>query len=82
MSPRRILADRPYAYRLADKFTQAEPDQMLRLEAFKERHSRVAILLRGDMPAAWTGSDVIRCPTLRELLDVLDEMFPPHMGDG
>jgi hypothetical protein len=82
VSARRILADRPYAYRLADKFTQAEPDQMPRLEAFKRQHPRVAILLRGDMPAAWTGSDVIRRPTLRELLDMLDEMFPPHTRDG
>jgi hypothetical protein len=37
----------------------------------------VVILLQGAMPKAWVGSRKIECPTLRGLLDELEEIFPP-----
>ena len=34
------------------------------------------------MPKAWVGGRKIARPTLRDLLDELEEMFPPDAGGG
>ena len=38
------------------------------------------ILLRGAMPKAWVGGRKITRPTLRDLLDELEEIFPADNG--
>ena len=55
-----------------------EPDQVPRLERFRAEHPEVIILLRGAMPKAWLGGRKIERPTLRDLLDELEEVFPPE----
>ena len=52
-----------------------EPDQVPRLERFRAAHPEVVILLRGALPKAWVGSRKIERPTLRGLLDELEEIF-------
>jgi len=51
-----------------------EPDQVPRLERFRAAHPEVIILLRGAVPTAHVGEQKIQRPTLRELLDALDEL--------
>jgi hypothetical protein len=55
-----------------------EPDQVPRLERFRAVHPEVVILLRGAMPRAWVGGRKIEHPTLRGLLDELEEILPPE----
>jgi hypothetical protein len=52
-------------------------DQAARLERFRATHSDVAVLLMGTRPRAWVGGQKIEHPTLRDLLDDLEEMFRP-----
>jgi len=59
-----------------------EQDQVPRLERFRSAHPRVVILLRGPMPTAWVGQAKVERPTLRGLLDALEEIFPPDSGGG
>jgi hypothetical protein len=59
-----------------------EPDQVPRLERFRAEHPEVIILLRGTMPKAWADGQKISRHTLRDLLDELEEMFPPEAGGG
>ena len=59
-----------------------EPDQVPRLERFRAAHPEVIILLRGPMPKAWVGGRKIVRHTLRDLLDDLEETFPPDAGGG
>ena len=54
-----------------------EPDQVPRLERFRAEHPEVIILLRGAMPKAWVDGRKIVRHTLRDLLDELEEIFPP-----
>jgi hypothetical protein len=54
-----------------------EENQVPRLERFRAAHPEVVILLRGTLPRAWVGSRKIERPTLRGLLDELEEIFPP-----
>jgi hypothetical protein len=56
-----------------------EQDQVPRLERFRAVHPEVVILLRGSLPRAWVGSRKIERPTLRGLLDELEEIFPPDV---
>jgi len=58
-----------------------EPDQVPRLEKFRVEHPEVIILLRGAMPKAWVGGTKIARHTLRDLLDDLEQVFPPDAGD-
>ena len=58
-----------------------EPDQVPRLERFRAAHPEVVILLRGPMPTAWVGGRKIERPTLRGLLDELEEIFTPDAQD-
>ena len=55
-----------------------EPDQVPRLEQFRAVHPEVVVLLKGPMPTAWVGGRKIVRRTLRDLLDELEEMFPPE----
>jgi hypothetical protein len=59
-----------------------EPDQVPRLERFRAEHPEVIILLRGAMPRAWVDGTKIARPTLRHLLDDLEEIFPPDDWAG
>ena len=59
-----------------------EPDQVPRLERFRAAHPEVVVLLKGPMPTAWVGGRKIVRRTLRDLLDELEEIFPPDAGDG
>jgi len=54
-----------------------EQDQVPRLERFRAAHPEVIVLLRGPRPRAWAGGRKIERPTLRSLLDELEEIFPP-----
>jgi len=54
-----------------------EQDQVPRLERFRSAHPEVVILLRGTLPRAWVSGRKIERPTLRSLLDELEEIFPP-----
>jgi hypothetical protein len=58
-----------------------DPDQVPRLERFRAEHPEVIILLRGPMPKAYVGGTKIACHTLRDLLDELEQVFPPDAGD-
>ena len=58
-----------------------EEDQVPRLARFRAANPEVVILLQGAMPKAWVGSRKIDCPTLRGLLDELEEIFPPDAQD-
>ena len=52
-------------------------DQAARLERFRATHPDVPVLLMGTRPRAWVGGQKIEHPTLRRLLDDLEEMFRP-----
>jgi hypothetical protein len=52
-------------------------DQAARLERFRATHSDVPVLLMGTRPRAWVGGQKIEHPTLRGLLDGLEEIFRP-----
>ncbi len=52
-------------------------DQAARLERFRATHPDVPVLLMGTRPRARVGSQKIEHPTLRRLLDDLEEMFRP-----
>lgn len=54
-----------------------EQDQVARLERFRAAHPDVVILLLGTCPKAWVGGQRIERPTLRGLLDGLEEIFHP-----
>jgi hypothetical protein len=51
--------------------------QAARLERFRATHHDVPVLLIGACPRAWVGGQKIEHPTLRGLLDDLEEMFRP-----
>jgi hypothetical protein len=59
-----------------------EQDQVPRLVQFRTAHPEVVILLRGALPKAWVGGRKIEHPTLRGLLDELEEAFPPRAGSS
>lgn len=52
-----------------------EEDQELRLERFRAAHPGVVILLLGRCPTAWADGQKIGRPTVRGLLDSLEEIF-------
>ena len=52
-------------------------DQAARLERFRAAHPGVPVLLLGACPRAWVGDQKIEHPTLRGLLDDLEEIFRP-----
>lgn len=52
-------------------------DQAARLEQFKARHPGVVILVKGSFPVAHPGGMPVRAPTVGELLDKLEKMYPP-----
>ena len=52
-------------------------DQTARLERFRVTHPDVPVLLLGTRPRAWVSSQKLEHPTLRGLLDDLEEMFRP-----
>lgn len=54
-----------------------EQDQVQRLKRFRAAHPDVVILLLGSCPKAWVGGQRIKHPTLRGLLDRLEEIFHP-----
>jgi hypothetical protein len=52
-------------------------DQAARLDRFRATHPDVPVLLMGTRPRAWVGGQKIEHPTLRGLLDDLEEIFRP-----
>ena len=66
--------------RVAPSLVPDEPDQVPRLERFRAAHPEVIILLRGPMPKAWVDGRKIERPTLRDLLDELEEIVPADNG--
>lgn len=50
---------------------------MQRLERFRAAHPDVVILLLGTCPKAWVDGQRIQRPTLRGLLDDLEEIVHP-----
>jgi hypothetical protein len=52
-------------------------DQAARLERFRAMYPDVPVLLLGTRPRAWVGGQKIEHPTLRGLLDDLEETFRP-----
>ncbi len=52
-------------------------DQVARLEQFRATHPDVPVLLLGACPRAWVGDQKIEHPTLRGLLDNLEEIVRP-----
>ena len=52
-------------------------DQVARLERFRATYPDVPVLLIGACPRAWVGGQKIEHPTLRGLLDDLEETFRP-----
>ena len=52
-------------------------DQAARLEQFRVAHPEVPVLLLGACPRAWVGDQKVEHPTLRGLLDDLEEIFRP-----
>ncbi len=52
-----------------------EEDQELRLERFRAANPGVVILLLGPRPTAWVDGQRIQRPTVRGLLDSLEEIF-------
>ncbi len=51
-----------------------EEDQELRLRRFRAAHPGVVILLLGRCPTAWVDGQRIQRPTVRGLLDSLEEI--------
>jgi hypothetical protein len=54
-----------------------EQDQAPRLARFRAAHSELVILPRGARPRAWVGGRKIERRTLHDLLDAVEEIFPP-----
>ena len=52
-------------------------DQAARLERFRATHLDVPVLLLGACLRTWVGDQKIENPTLRGLLDDLEEIFHP-----
>ena len=52
-------------------------DQVARLERFRATFPDVPVLLLAACPRAWVGAQKIEHPTLRGLLDDLEEIFRP-----
>ena len=50
-------------------------DQVARLERFRATYPDVPVLLLGTRPRAWVGDQNLEQPTLRGLLDDLEEIF-------
>ena len=63
-----------------------EEDQVPRLERFRAAHPEIVILLLGAWPKAWVDGRKIVHPTLRGLLDKLEEILSADAqarpGDG
>jgi len=57
--------------------TPVEQDPVRRLERFRAAHPDVVILLLGTCPRAWVDGQRIEHPTLRGLLDRLEEIYHP-----
>jgi hypothetical protein len=55
-----------------------DEDEAPRLERFRAVHPEVVILLLGACPKAWADGQKIEHPTLRGLLDELEEILPPE----
>ena len=53
-----------------------EENQVPRLERFRAAHPEIVILLLGACPKAWVEGQKIEHPTLRGLLDELEEILP------
>jgi hypothetical protein len=53
-----------------------DEDQAPRLERFRATYPEIVILLLGAWPRAWVDGQKIEHPTLRGLLDLLEEMIP------
>jgi hypothetical protein len=53
-----------------------DEDQALRLTQFRAVHPEIVILLLGAWPKAWVDGQKVEHPTLRGLLDQLEEMIP------
>ena len=66
--------------RLALPLAPGEPEQVRRLERFRAAHPEVIVLLKGPMRRAWADGRKIERQTLRDLLDDLEETFPPDPG--
>ena len=54
-------------------------DQLMRLEQFRVAHPDVPVLLMVACPRARVGDQKIEHPTLRGLLDDLEEDLPPDV---
>ena len=63
--------------RSVPSLARGEPDQVRRLEQFRAAHPEVIVLLKEPMPRAWADGRKIERQTLRDLLDDLEETFPP-----
>ncbi len=50
-------------------------DQAAQVDQFRVAHPEVPVLLLGDCPRAWVGDQKVEHPTLRGLLDGLEEIF-------
>ena len=55
-----------------------DEDQEPRLKRFRAAHPEIVILLLGAWPKAWVDGQKIEHPTLRGLLDELEEILPPE----
>jgi len=64
--------------RAAMSLVPDEEDQVPRLERFRTAHPDIVILLLGAWPKAWLDGQKIERPTLRGLLDELEEILPPE----
>ena len=53
-----------------------------RIQTYILAHPEVIILLQGAMPKAWVGGRKIVRPTLRDLLDELEDIFPSAAEGG
>jgi hypothetical protein len=53
-----------------------DEDQEPRLKRFRAAHPEIVILLLGAWPKAWVDGQKIEHPTLRGLLDELEEILP------
>jgi hypothetical protein len=53
-----------------------DEDQEPRLKRFRAAHPEIVILLLGAWPKAWVDGQKIEHPTLRGLLDDLEEILP------
>jgi hypothetical protein len=62
--------------RAATSLVPDEEDQVPRLERFRTAHPEIVILLLGVWPKAWVDGQKIQQPTLRRLLDELEEILP------